>query len=425
MGNVPSRRWKRIIPIAFLMYTIAYMDRNNMSFGLLGMGKDLGFGATAAGLVGGIFFVGYMFLQVPGSLLAQKWSAKKFITASLVVWSIFSIATGFVHNLTQLLILRFLLGFAEGGVSPATMILLTKWFPLNERARANGYWYLCIPFASIVTAPLSGFLLTFMNWRWMFILEGIPPLIWALIWWFMIDDEPSQARWISSTEKEYIETTLASERQEIKKGTSSIIDALKNRNVVLLFVLFCFLQIGFLGYGLWLPTLVKSLSNGSVMITSLISALPWIAAMIGSIINARYCDKTGKYKWHIAIPIFLAAIFLLTSVLLGESHAVLAIISLILCLGFMYNYAVFWTALSAFIADEVLAVGMGIINAIGNLGGFVGPFIVGYLDSTTHSFFSGEIFLVASLILAGIFAIFLRERKTVGNIKHSNIEVNR
>jgi sugar phosphate permease len=420
-SKVPAQRWKRIIPIAFLMYTIAFLDRNNISFGLLGMEKDIGIGATYAGLAAGVFFFGYLFLQVPGALLAQKWSAKKFITISLIVWSVFSILTGLVHNLTELLIVRFLLGVAEGGVSPATMILLTKWFPLNERARANGYWYLCIPVASIISAPLSGLLLTYADWRWMFILEGLPPLIWAAIWWFVIDDSPSEAKWISKEEKDYLEKTLESEQQEIKKSSGSFKDALKNRNVIILLLVFCFLQIGFYGFGLWLPKLIKSIAGGSVLKISLLTAIPWICAMFGSIINSRHSDKTKDYKWHIAIPILLGGVCLLLSVWMGSNHPILSIAFLSLCLGFMYCYGVYWTAVTSYLTDSVLSVAMGTINAVGNLGGFVGPYIVGFLISTTGNFFMGEMFLIVSLIISGLLAVFLRTKNEKDDVVDKSV----
>lgn len=422
--NIPAQRWKRIIPIAFLMYTIAFLDRNNISFGFFGMEKDLGIGATYAGLAAGVFFFGYLFLQVPGALLAQKWSAKKFIFFSLIVWGCFSVLTGLVHNLTQLMIVRFLLGVAEGGVSPATMILLTKWFPLNERARANGYWYLCIPAASIVSAPLSGLILTYLDWRWMFILEGLPPLIWATIWWFVIDDSPSKAKWISKEEKEYIEASLASERQEIRKTTASFKDAVKNRNVIVLLLVFCFLQIGFYGFGLWLPKLIKSISGGSILTTSLLTAIPWICAMLGSIINSRHSDKTKEYKWHIAIPILAGGICLLASVLAGNANPVLSIAFLSLCLGFMYCYGVYWTAVTAYLTDSVLSVAMGTFNAVGNLGGFVGPYIVGYLISKTNSFFMGEMFLICSLVISGLLAMCLKTGKGEKKQPHASAKLS-
>lgn len=407
---IPAQRWVRIIPAAFLMYTISFMDRNNIAFGFFGMQRDLGFGATASGIAGGIFFVGYLFLQVPGSLLAEKWSAKRFITAALLIWGVCAMATALVQNLAQLLIVRFVLGFVEGGVSPATMILLTKWFPLNERARANALWYLCIPAASIVTGPVSGWILSHHDWRMLFVLEGAPAVVWAAVWWWLIDDSPSTAKWISPAERDYLETTLAAEKKTLRAEVPSFGAVLRNRNVILLLVLFCFLQIGFYGYGLWLPTIVKALSHGTIMQVGWISAVPWVCAMIGSLLISARADRTRDYKTHIAGPILIGALFLALSVLAGPERPVLAIAALSLCLGFIYCYAVYWAALSSFIAEDVLAIAMGAINAIGNLGGFVGPFIVGYLIDRTGTPFVGEGFLIVCLVISGLVALQLRNR---------------
>lgn len=408
--TVPAQRWARIIPAAFLMYTIAFMDRNNIAFGFFGMQKDLQIGATAAGIAAGIFFFGYLFLQVPGAWLAERWSAKRFITATLLVWGITAMATGLVQNLTQLLIVRFLLGVVEGGVSPATMILLTKWFPLGERSRANALWYLCIPVASIVTGPVSGWILTHYDWRMLFMLQGAPAVVWAAVWWWLIDDSPHDAAWITPAERDYLETTLAAEKKAIAADVPGLRDVLRNRNVILLLVLFCFLQVGFYGYGLWLPTIVKALSQGSIMQVGWITAVPWVCAMIGSLLISARADRTGDYKTHIAGPILLAALFLALSVWAGPARPLLAIGALSLCLAFMYCYAVYWAALSAFVAADVLAVAMGTINAIGNLGGFFGPFIVGALIQRTGTPVMGEAFLIGCLVISGLFALGLRNR---------------
>jgi MFS family permease len=408
---IPAQRWVRIIPAAFLMYTISFMDRNNIAFGFFGMQKELGIGATASGMAGGIFFFGYLFLQVPGSLLAQKWSAKRFITGALILWGACAMATALVQNLTQLLVLRFLLGFVEGGVSPATMILLTKWFPLGERSRANALWYLCIPVASIITAPVSGWILTHYDWRMLFLIEGAPALVWAAVWWWLIDDSPNTAKWISPAERDYLETTMAAERRALKAEVPTLGAVLHNRNVILLLALFCFLQVGFYGYGLWLPTIVKALSQGTMMQVGWISAIPWICAMIGSLVISARADRTGDYKTHIAGPILAGAVFLALSVAAGPAHPVLAITALSICLGFIYCYAVYWAALTSFVAEDVMAIAMGTINAIGNLGGFFGPFIVGFLIDRTGTVFVGEGFLIACLVISGLLALLLQNRK--------------
>jgi sugar phosphate permease len=408
----PAQRWARIIPAAFLMYTIAFMDRNNIAFGFFGMQKDLQIGATTSGIAAGIFFFGYLFLQVPGAWLAERWSAKRFITATLLVWGVTAMATGLVQNLTQLLIVRFVLGVVEGGVSPATMILLTKWFPLGERSRANALWYLCIPVASIVTGPVSGWILTHYDWRMLFVLQGAPAVIWAAIWWWLIDDSPRDAAWITPAERDYLQTTLAAEKQTIAAAVPGLRDVLRNRNVILLLVLFCFLQVGFYGYGLWLPTIVKALSQGTIMQVGWITAIPWVCAMVGSLLISARADRTGDYKTHIAGPILLGALFLALSLWAGPERPVLAIGALSVSLGFMYCYAVYWAALSAFVAADVLAVAMGTINAIGNLGGFFGPFVVGALIQRTGTPVMGEVFLIGCLVISGLFALQLRNQRT-------------
>jgi MFS family permease len=422
----PTQRWVRIIPAAFLMYTISFMDRNNIAFGFFGIRKDLAIDATASGLAAGIFFVGYLFLQVPGSLLAEKWSAKRFITISLVVWSLCAMATALVQNLTELLIVRFLLGVVEGGVSPATMILLTKWFPLAERARANALWYLCIPVAAIVTGPVSGWILTHFNWRVMFVVEGAPALVWAAIWWWLIDDSPDKAAWISPEERIYLQTTLMQEKQLLKAEVPTLRSVLANRNVILLLVLFCFLQIGFYGYGLWLPTIVKALSRGTMMQVGWISAIPWACAAVGSVVISAWADRTGDYKTAVAGPILIGALFLTVSVIAGPKHPVLAIIALSICLGFIYCYAAYWAAVTSFVAGDVMAIVMGTINAIGNLGGFVGPFVVGFLIDRTKTPLVGEAFLIACLIISGLFALRLNNRtKMEIAVSKSSIQVSK
>jgi MFS family permease len=407
---IPTQRWVRIIPITFLMYTIAFMDRNNIAFSFSGMQKDLAFAATGSGLAAGIFFFGYLLLQVPGALLAEKWSAKRFIMAALLVWGVMAMATGFVQNLTQLLIIRFLLGVVEGGVAPAAMILLTKWFPLNERSRANALFYLCMPVGSAITGPISGWILTYYDWRMLFILEGLPAVVWAVVWWFGVDDSPRQAKWISPAERDYLEATIEAERKEIKAETPSIRQLVHNRNVILLLLVFTFMLTGYYGYGLWLPTVVKALSQGSIMQVGWLTTIPWICAMIGSVLMAMRADKTRDYKFYIAGPLLTAALFLTLSVLAGQARPVLAFVALSICMGFMSCHAIFWTALSAYVAEEVLAVAMGVINAVANLGGFFGPFLVGYLIDWTGTIYCGEAALIIALIIAGCFAMLLRNR---------------
>src|SRR5438876_7006683 len=205
-----EQRWLRIIPVALIMYTIAYIDRTNISLALdksiSSMMKDLLMDDKMKGLAGGIFFLGYVLLQIPGGHLAHHWSAKKFVGILLVLWGICAIGCGLVSNFTQFAVMRFLLGVAESGVFPATLVLLANWFPRSERARANAFWNLCQPLAVAGAAPITGWLLQKYGWHQMMILEGILPFIWLPIWWFGIRDHPREAKWISAEERNHLET---------------------------------------------------------------------------------------------------------------------------------------------------------------------------------------------------------------------------
>lgn len=409
VGAIPSKRWTRIIPVALLMYTIAFIDRNNVSFAFSGMEKSLAFGATVSGLVAGIFFIGYLFLQIPGGHIAARGSAKKFVFFALIIWGICAFVTGFSQNLAELLTLRFLLGVCEGGVWPATLILLSKWFPLNERARANSYWMMCIPLASIIMSPVSGYILHISNWRYLFFIEGAFPWVWAIIWWFIISDDPNEAKWISAEERDYINKALATDQKTVSTEATSYSAAFKNGNVWILVLYYFLMQIGFYGFSLWLPTIIKTIAHTGNVDTGLLSALPWVAALIGLYINSKHSDRSGERKRHASIPVFIGAILLLGSVLVGKNSPVLSLLLTIFAMGFIFAYnGVFWTIPAVILPKKTLGGGMGLINGIGNLGGFFGPFIVGYLIQSTGNFLAGVIFLFVCLVVAGIVILTVR-----------------
>jgi MFS family permease len=417
MQAVPAKRWVRIIPVALLMYTIAFIDRNNVSFAFKGMEQTLGFGATISGLVGGIFFIGYLFLQIPGGHIASRFSAKKFVFWALLIWGVIAFSTGFVHNLPELLILRFLLGVCEGGVWPATLVLLAKWFPLNERARANSYWMMCIPIASIIMSPLSGWILSISNWRYLFFIEGAFPWVWAIIWWIFMDDTPQEAKWISEEERNYILTALENDRKNVIGSVETNYKKAFTDGRVWMLVLFYFLmQIGFYGFSLWLPTLVKTIANSGNVSTGLLSALPWIAALIGLYANSKHSDKTGERKKHAAFVVFIGAVCLFVSTLFGKGEPIWAMVFVILAEGFMYAYnGVFWAIPPLILPTETLGGAMGLINGIGNLGGFFGPFIVGWLISLSGgSLFTGMIFLTIVLLVGSVVILLVRVEQGYG-----------
>lgn len=407
---IPRTRWRRIIPIAFLMYTIAYMDRINVGFGFSGMEKSLHISATIAGLAGGIFFFGYLFLQIPGGWIATRFSAKKFVFGALIVWGVFAVLTGLVKNESELLIVRFLLGVAEGGVWPATLILLSRWFPIKERARANMYWMFCLPVAAIIMAPVSGLIVSHMSWRYLFILEGLPPFVWAAIWWFTIADSPETAKFISPEEREYLRQQFEEDRRNYKPSANNWKAAFSNSRIWLLVVVYFLVQVGFYGFGLWLPTVIKDVTKTGFTATGFLTALPFLAALILMWVNANHSDRTLERRAHTALPLIFGGIALILSAVM--THLIfLSVIFLILTEGFMLPYVgVFWTLPPLFVGEDALGATNGLINGIGNLGGFFGPFVVGALITATNSTFLGLIFLTIVLIVAGLLLFTLRLR---------------
>ncbi len=400
---IPNRRWLRLIPIAMIVYIISFMDRTNISYAFAGMGKDLGIDKSAQGLVGGIFFIGYIFLQIPGGILAERWSAKKFIGIMILVWGAMAILEGFVQNFTQLVIVRFFLGVAEGGVWPATLVLLSHWFPSGERARAYGFWMVNLALSSIITQPLSGAIVGATSWRGLFIAEGILPfLIAAPLWWTFVADRPGQAKWLGADERRYIENALALDREN-EPPPKSLPEALRSGVVWQLISVYFLIQIGFYGLNLWLPTLLKDITQQGFGIVGLIAALPYLVAVVALSANGIWADRTRRYRWHVFGALTIAALCLVLSVAAGTSHVWLAVAAVSLAMGGALAYdGPFWAAASRALPTAVAGGAMGLINALGNLGGFFGPTIGGYLQQTSGNFTSTAFLLAGSMFAAGL-----------------------
>lgn len=265
---IPRQRWLRIIPPILIACIISYMDRVNIAFAMPGgMDAELGISATMAGLAGGIFFIGYLFLQVPGGKIAVHGSGKKFIGWSLVAWAVISVLTGLITNQYQLLVLRFLLGVAEGGMLPVVLTMISNWFPDAERGRANAIVIMFVPIAGIVTAPLSGWIITVLDWRWLFIIEGLLSIVVLVLWALTVYDRPQEARWISDAEKNYLVDTLAAEQRAIagkEVRNASLSAVLADKTMWQLIALNFFYQTGIYGYTLWLPTILKELTHSTM-----------------------------------------------------------------------------------------------------------------------------------------------------------------
>ncbi|MEL5350971.1 MFS transporter [Serratia nevei] len=407
---IPKLRWLRIVPPILITCIISYMDRVNIAFAMPGgMDDELGITASMAGLAGGIFFIGYLFLQVPGGKLAVYGNGKKFIGWSLLAWAVISVLTGLVTNQYQLLFLRFALGVSEGGMLPVVLTMISNWFPDKERGRANAIVIMFVPIAGILTAPLSGWIITAWDWRMLFLVEGALSLVVMALWYFTISNRPQEAKWISQAEKEYLVKTLHDEQLLIKGKTvrnASLRRVLGDRIMWQLILVNFFYQTGIYGYTLWLPTILKGLTHGDMEQVGMLAILPYIGAIFGMLIISTLSDRTGKRKVFVALPLACFAACMALSVLLKD-HVWWSYAALVGCGVFIQAAAgVFWTIPPKLFNAEVAGGARGVINALGNLGGFCGPYMVGVLISL-FSKDVGVYSLATSLAIASVLALML------------------
>jgi sugar phosphate permease len=410
-----SPRWMRIIPVALVMYTIAFIDRTNISLALPRISRDLHLDPQQAGTVAGIFFWGYLALQIPGGHLAKYWSPKKFISVLLVAWATFAVGCGLARTHQQLLILRLLLGVAESGVFPATLILLSHWFSRAERARANAFWLLCLPGAVIAASPFSGWMLDHWNWRVMLVAEGSLPFLWLAIWLAFIQDHPADARWLSDRERDSLVATLRRESLELE-GTQNIsyLRALLHPQVFLLAaVYFCFVS-GQMGLLFWLPSAMEKFKKLSSLHTGLIYTLPFIVGAISLQIVSRHSDKMHERRRHAAgAMLFGGCCILLAVATIPYSLSIAFSFIALSGVGAYGPMGAFWAIPTETLPAKIVGSVMGFANAIGNLGAYFAPLIVGYLNKKTGNFLSGFTYLGLITVVAAGLAMFLRTAPAV------------
>jgi sugar phosphate permease len=413
---MPSQRWLHIIPVAFIMYTIAFIDRTNISLALPSLSHDLHMSPPQAGAAAGVFFWGYLLLQIPGGYLAQHWSAKRFVGILLVLWGACSVGCGLVHTWREFWMMRFLLGVAEGGVWPAVLVLLAHWFPRAERARANAYWMLCLPMSVIVSSPLSGWILGKWDWRVLLISEGAFPFLWLLIWWWFIDDHPRQADWISAEERNHLETTLERESAEldsVKPGP--FLRSLLHPQVLVMVGFYFLLNSGNYGYLFWLPTAMekaRKLSNAQI---GGLFALPYVVTVVGMIILSRHSDQTRERRWHVAFAMAWGGAFMLTAVLLTRSFPVLSFLAIsFVGAGSFGALGPFWVIPTETLPRSILGSAMGLVNALGNLGGYFGPLAIGYINQHAGNFVYAFGLLSAAYFSSSVLILLLRPHAAAG-----------
>lgn len=402
---------RRLMPFLILLFIIAFLDRANVGYAALEMNKELGFDPQVIGFGAGIFFIGYFLLEIPGSLLVEKWSARKWLARIIISWGILATLTGFIQTSTHFYIARFLLGLGEAGFFPGVIVYLSHWFRYRDRAKAVAMFMTAIPISYIFGAPVSGLILGvnwlgLAGWRWVFILEGLPAVILGVVTLFYLTDKPREAKWLSKEEGEWIETELEKEKQARKAVRHySIGEALRNRNVVLLaLAYFCGVTSAY-GINIWLPSILKDQFKYGNFETSLLSAIPYCAGLAAMLLVGRSSDRRDERRWHAALCLFAVSggLFLATVM---HGNVYLTITAFSLAAAGLYSYMpAFWALPAAFLSEAAAAACIGMINSIGNLGGFAGPYIVGYINKTTGSFYGGIIYLACSAFAAALLVL--------------------
>lgn len=406
----------RLLPFVFLIYIVNYIDRVNVSFANLRMSADLGFSDRVYGLGVGVFYTTYVLFEIPGAIIVERWSARRWIARIMISWGFITILTGFVHSAAEFYAARFFLGVAESSFFPGMIVYLTHWFRLRDRSRAIACLYAAVPTSSLLGSPIAGWVLgvhwwQLAGWRWLFILEGTPAILLGIITLFYLTDWPSQARWLPQVERDWLVGGLQTELQAKKRFRDfTIMQAFCDRRILLLIAAWFLALTGALGSIYWIPTFVKRLSGSSDRAVTSLLLVPALIGIAGILINGWHSDKKEERRWHAAVPLLAAG--LTFGLLIPARHDVpLAISFLLLGSGFFYAfYPVFWSIPTMMLCESAAAATFGLINSIGQLGGFAGPFVIGFLNDRTHSLTASFGFIALVYVAAGGLILSLRIR---------------
>ena len=407
----------RVIPYVFILYIIAFLDRVNVGYAALQMAGDLGFSAEVFGFGAGIFFFGYVLLEIPGTIIVERWSARKWIARIMISWGILAVMMAFVRTSTQFYWVRFLLGAAEAGFFPGIIVYLSHWFRYEDRAKAVALFMAAIPVSNLLGSPVSGLLLgvQWLNrpgWQWLFIIEGIPAVIFGFVTLYYLTDWPSEARWLPDDEKQWIIRELELEKRQRKAVRHiSMWQALRHRDVLLLVGAYFFATVGFYGLNIWMPTLLKQASNWSDLKVTLVAMIPHLAGLISMLVVGASSDRTGERRWHAASAMVLGGIGYVLVIMAGGNPLLVVAAFCVVAAGVDGYFPGFWPLPTAFLTESAAAASIGLINSFGNLGGFVGPYILGYVRTATNSFNIGLACLAVSMAFGAACVLSVRSHK--------------
>jgi MFS family permease len=414
LDAIVTRLNRRLIPLLLLMYVFAFLDRTNIGFAKNAFQADTGIGDAAYAFGASIFFIGYALLEVPSNLILHKVGARLWLTRIMVTWGIVSAAMAFVHSETAFYAVRMLLGLAEAGFFPGVILYLTYWYPKSARARSTGLFYYGAPLAFIFGGPLSGLLLDLdgwlglQGWQLMFLVEGLLASLSGIVIFLMLDDRPADAKWLNAEEKRVLLAALAADEEAKPHDTRSVGRALRDPRVLYLSLVYVLIQMGVYGLSFFLPSQVAKLLGAKVGLeVGLVSALPWIVALIGVTLIPPYADRTGRHRGIGAIMLAMAAIGLGASAQTASPLLAMGALCLAAC-GVIVAQPLFWTLPTALLGGAGAAGGIALINSIGNLGGFLAPNVRSYLETTFASSAAGLLGLAAVAMLGALLLLVAR-----------------
>lgn len=404
----------RLVPFLFVCYAAAYLDRVNVGFAQLQLQEDLGFSATVYGLGAGIFFVGYIVFEVPSNLLLRRVGPRWWIARIMVTWTLISGAMAFTTSAEMFYVLRFLLGVAEAGFIPGILLYLTYWFPARQRGRVTAIFLAAIPVATIVGGPLSGWILRSFDelgglhgWQWMFVVEAVPSLVLGLLVLRRLDDSVDAARWLTAEEKAVVRADLDAEEAQKGAGHADLRAGLASGRVWLLCAIYLTIALGIYLVSFWLPTIIKSSGVADPLVIGLLSAVPYVVALVAMVGWATHADRTGERRWHTLVPCLVTAAGLLITALTLNTTALAVAAMVLVAAGASAAQATFWTIPPALLSGAGAAAGIALINSVGNIGGAISTSLVGWLTDLTGTPASSLYSFAVVLLVGGLLVLAL------------------
>jgi ACS family tartrate transporter-like MFS transporter len=410
-----ARVIRRLIPFIFICYVVAYVDRVNIGFAKAELQRDLGLSDLAYGIGAGLFFLGYCLFEIPSNLILERVGARIWIARIMIGWGLVSMATLFVVGPWSFYAMRVLLGIAEAGFFPGMVLYLTYWIPAADRARGGALFMTAAPIAVVLGSPVSEALLSLdgrlglAGWQWLFLVEGFPAVILGFVALWFLTDRPEQAGWLTPGQRDWLSREMAAERgQRLAGHGGSEIRALLSGKVLLLCLIYFLNTLVSYGVFLWLPSILREVSGYRGVRLSAITAIPFVVALVGMVIIGRHSDRTGERKGHVAACALTGAVGLVLAAGFHTSVALVVLSFMLSQLGQRSVQGVFWAIPPIFLGGTAAAAGIALINSIGNLGGFVGPTVMGWLRGSTGDYSQGLLVLAAALVIEAVLVMTLR-----------------